>query len=491
MNLWLKLLVPINVAILVVWLAHTWWEVDSIERDFMGAEANALTHLAKGLASVHRERTGRGYAAFNRAAAEFGTLEVMLVDRRSVVLASNVEGRRGRAWRDAGIDAVLSGSRDSDWRRHDHAGTPVLDASVPVVVNGEVRSVVHVAKPLRALDASVAALRRRHIAFAGLLLVAVSVVVNILTFWFVIRPLRAVHERLRRDEWQAEHRGKRHGDEVQRLDRAVTEMLDEIHLQHTSLRDALEEKEGLLSEVTRLRDGLAEEVEHVRTELSAAQDSLLRAERLNLLSNLSAALAHELRNPLHIMRGTAETIARRHPKTAELVTYITEEGDRVERLIKELLDYARPLTPSAEPIDARELLARIRKRGCRRTGCTASCSFAVRGERCELCADPVLIEQALINLVTNACEAGPPIEMSVERDDSGGTRFTVTDNGPGIASTDLARVFEPFYTTKTKGTGLGLPVVQRIAELHGGTVALRRREGGGTVATLYIPERQP
>jgi signal transduction histidine kinase len=103
-------------------------------------------------------------------------------------------------------------------------------------------------------------------------------------------------------------------------------------------------------------------------------------------------------------------------------------------------------------------------------------------------ADPVLLEQAMLNLLTNACEAGgAPVELRADPDPLGGVRLSVIDCGSGIAAEDQPLVFEPFFTRKPTGTGLGLPVVQRIVELHGGSIELRRRPGGGTEAALHLP----
>ena len=105
-------------------------------------------------------------------------------------------------------------------------------------------------------------------------------------------------------------------------------------------------------------------------------------------------------------------------------------------------------------------------------------------------ADPVLLEQAVMNLVTNAREVSPEdaeIEIAATRDGDGTLVVSVADRGPGIADEDRTQVFEPFFTRKPQGTGLGLPAVQKIADLHEGSIELVPRDGGGTIARLRLP----
>jgi signal transduction histidine kinase len=171
---------------------------------------------------------------------------------------------------------------------------------------------------------------------------------------------------------------------------------------------------------------------------------------------------------------------------------IVEEVDRIERLVRELLDYTSPVALSIEPIDPQELLERVMCRGCSlRNGGTCGakgCSVSVADDAPQVFGDPVLLEQVLINLLTNACESGPgPVDLRAERDPDGGARLSVLDRGCGIPDAETALVFEPFYTRKATGTGLGLPMVQRIAELHRGFIQLEPRAGGGTIASLHIP----
>jgi len=224
----------------------------------------------------------------------------------------------------------------------------------------------------------------------------------------------------------------------------------------------------------------------------------MRAERIAAVAQLSGALAHELRNPLHIIRATAETAASRSPEVGDLADDIKEEVDRVNRLITELLNYSRPSDLQWQQVDLGELLEDVRRRICRGQ-CEHDhricdrCRIEVDPDLPTIEGDPVLLEQAVMNLFTNARDVSPEravIKMAARPKESGEVTITVADRGPGIDMDDRRRIFEPFFTRKEQGTGLGLPVVQRVADLHEGTIELDRRKGGGTIARLCLPAKR-
>jgi signal transduction histidine kinase len=185
----------------------------------------------------------------------------------------------------------------------------------------------------------------------------------------------------------------------------------------------------------------------------------------------------------------------RCPEVAELTNDIMEEVDRVNGLISKVLAYTRPSDVRRERVDVGRLLEAARSRMCRGV-------CRIEPSSCELCrvhadrglgsieGDPVLLEQAVLNLVSNAREASPegaPIELGARQLEDGQVELTVSDRGPGVADEDRHRVFEPFFTRRPDGVGLGLPAVQKIADLHQGSIRLEPRDGGGTVARLRLP----
>jgi nitrogen fixation/metabolism regulation signal transduction histidine kinase len=226
---------------------------------------------------------------------------------------------------------------------------------------------------------------------------------------------------------------------------------------------------------------------------------LLDAERLSGLGQMSAQIAHELRNPLNAIDGAAQYLRRRLADDAEVAEYaglIGDEVQRVNRFVAALLHVARPADPVLAPVALNRLLAQAAQKASLARG------LAEGAVRLELAPDlPVLdvdagmITEAVVNLLQNAFEAGgaePPV-LASRYEASGGDGTIVVevkDRGCGIPPDQVDEVLRPFVTTKPTGTGLGLVVVSRAVEQHRARFALSPREGGGTVATVRFPVRR-
>jgi signal transduction histidine kinase len=239
---------------------------------------------------------------------------------------------------------------------------------------------------------------------------------------------------------------------------------------------------------------LIEDLKSSYAELERTQKALVEKERLAALGELSAVIAHEVRNPLAILWNSIGALRRRlrpEGEVDELLAIMTEESQRLNRMVSDLLDYARPhlaeLRPEAlEPI-VRESIAAAR---------AANASRELRIEldapsslpRVE--ADARLLRQALLNLVANALQATPDggvVRVRVALDSPRDLRIEVIDEGPGLSSSASRRLFEPFFTTKPTGTGLGLALVKRIVDAHHGEVLARSNPKGGATFSLRLP----
>jgi two-component system sensor histidine kinase HydH len=215
---------------------------------------------------------------------------------------------------------------------------------------------------------------------------------------------------------------------------------------------------------------------------------------------LSAAIAHEVRNPL---QGIALTLAnlKEHlkPGAEPYVAVMFSEMDRLNALVGGILTFARPVPPQPAPAVLDEL--------CARAVDLASDRASQRGVRIELApgaageceVDPGQILQVILNLLLNAVDASPPGSSVVVRvepaarggDDAwdGGTSVVVQDHGTGIADDVRDKLFDPFFTTKPEGTGLGLAVSLQIVEEHGGTIQVENTPGGGATFRVELPVR--
>jgi len=210
--------------------------------------------------------------------------------------------------------------------------------------------------------------------------------------------------------------------------------------------------------------------------------------RLGLIGEMSAVLAHEIRNPLASLKGSAQLLAERLPEEGpdrRKADRIVHEAKRLETLIGELLDFARTGPIQRVATDPARLL-----RDCAGDVDAGEVAVDVSAAPASWMLDAPRVRQALTNLLRNALQASPadrPAEASVA-EVSGRLVFTVRDHGPGIQPGDEERIFAPFYTTRTAGTGLGLAVARRVAEMHDGTITASNAPGGGAVFRMMIPK---
>lgn len=237
----------------------------------------------------------------------------------------------------------------------------------------------------------------------------------------------------------------------------------------------------------------AESLERANAELRESTEQLRRAERLSVLGQIAAGLAHEIRNPLAGVKGALEIVTGRAvagTPEAEFSTIAMKELQRLEGLVQEFLDYARPKAPRLREGDLSEVLGRVVSLlGTQAERAGVSLSVAGGPPPETLRFDPEQLAQVVVNVVLNAVQASPAGADVVLRHGPRGGRYAieVLDRGSGIAPDARGRIFEPFFTTKDRGTGLGLAISQRIVTAHGGEIELEPREGGGTVARILLP----
>ncbi len=223
----------------------------------------------------------------------------------------------------------------------------------------------------------------------------------------------------------------------------------------------------------------------------AIEEQLRRAERLSLMGELSAVLAHEIRNPLGSIRGTAEILKDDFApgdRKYEFVEILVKETERLNRVVEEFLRQARPQPGTRERFDLAEelrMVATLVAAEAKRRGITLDMQVAA----VELSGDRDQLRQVVLNLLLNALHATPAegrVTLAVN-ENGAMIELQVTDTGSGIPPADLPRLFEPFFTTKEEGTGLGLAVAKRIVTAHGGTISVQSEEGEGTTVTLRLP----
>ncbi|MGB9206145.1 MAG: ATP-binding protein [Terriglobales bacterium] len=257
---------------------------------------------------------------------------------------------------------------------------------------------------------------------------------------------------------------------------------------------------------TELYRELAERLAETNRRLEHAQAEARRSERLAALGQLSAGLAHEIRNPLGVIKGSAEMLTQKLQASdeiaRELAGYISTEVNRLSALVTEFLDFARPLHAEPHPADLTALLDRVLQIVADRFNVKQETSKPVRVERHYASGLPLvpldesLCEQALLNLVQNAYEAmqdqdhGGTLRVEVQsamQNDREGVELRLTDTGPGVPAELREEIFNPFVTTKKTGVGLGLSIVSKIVDGHHGSIQVENAPASGAVFTLFFP----
>jgi two-component system, NtrC family, sensor histidine kinase HydH len=258
---------------------------------------------------------------------------------------------------------------------------------------------------------------------------------------------------------------------------------------------------------------LSATLEETNRQLQRAEAEARRAERLGALGQLSAGLAHEIRNPLGVIKGSAEMLAQKlqpsQPLAAELAGYISSEVNRLNALVARFLDFARPQRVDLHPVQIAQVVDRALE--------SVQNQFPnarVKVERDyvpalpEILADQQLCEQIFINLILNAFQAmcdetapgqpttappharAPVLRLGIAPDSTdgrAGVSVTVADSGPGIPPESREQIFNPFFTSKKDGVGLGLAIVAKFVDDHRGFIRLESNSGPGTRFRVFLP----
>jgi signal transduction histidine kinase len=250
-------------------------------------------------------------------------------------------------------------------------------------------------------------------------------------------------------------------------------------------------------EERRLREALAR-LRRTTRQIFEIEDQLHRADRLSALGQLTAGLAHEIRTPLASIQGAAEILAdpsTQAARRAEFGALLIEETQRLEQVLGSVLDYARSQKTGGRPAsDPRAVLDKVLTLlGKQMRNHRVMIETALPVDLPAATIPENLLQQVLLNVLLNALQAMPSGgTVRVEADKTGGRRtgglwMAISDTGPGIPPDRASRIFEPFFTTKSQGTGLGLPIIQKILARHGGRIRLDTDRPTGARFVIDLP----
>jgi two-component system sensor histidine kinase PilS (NtrC family) len=296
--------------------------------------------------------------------------------------------------------------------------------------------------------------------------------------------------------WAAAVAGIRNGRKISRGEGMVLQgagRMFPIGLSTTTFRQEAQEAPSVTAIFTDISD------------LKEVQELHMRAERLEAVAELSASLAHEIRNPLASIRSSVEQLARsKHADDDErfLAGLIVRESDRLSRLLSEFLDFSRVRATRFVPLDLHSVVVAVVRLIRAHPDCRPDATIMVEGSHTLLEGDEDLLHRVVANLVLNAVQAarGPmriivSVSMAQVTEIPHGTnlehavRLQIRDNGPGIPEEVREKLFQPFVSGRSGGSGLGLAIVQRAVEAHRGLVLVDSAPGSGTTFTIFLPAK--
>jgi two-component system sensor histidine kinase PilS (NtrC family) len=231
------------------------------------------------------------------------------------------------------------------------------------------------------------------------------------------------------------------------------------------------------------------------------RQEMRKQDRLAVVGELAAGLAHEIRNPVAVIRGAVEELQNGQAQDEtqrKLQSMALRESDHLNDIVGGFLDFAREPEMKREIFDVRDLALEVRElvdlEYNKADGYATRLECPI--EPCWVSADVSQLKQVLVNLARNAMEAMKPnsggtLRIMLSRQGLGPIELRFDDEGPGVPPDEMARIFEPFYTTKESGVGMGLAVCARIITAHDGTIRASSREGGGCSMIVHLPAAQP
>jgi two-component system, NtrC family, sensor kinase len=353
----------------------------------------------------------------------------------------------------------------------------------------KVLGVIDVTMDLSEVDGQIAWARRQVLIVSLVSVVAIFTVVALILFHFIEKPVKELVLGTKRISG---------GDLDHLIDVTTNDEMGHLAASFNQMTLDLQNAQKQIQEGIR---NLEQKVEERTVELKTTQSQLLHSEKLAAVGALAATVAHEINNPLTgvytYIRLMERKIDQGQNGAEEIGRYrgyldtMRREVERTTAIVQNLLDFTRPKDPLRKPMDLVKVMEESLALISNKLSLANIAVVKVLNPLPEIQADPAHMKQVFLNLLINACEAmeegGTLTIRSDHRPDTNTVTMSVRDTGVGIEEKDLARIFDPFFSTKKKGTGLGLSVVDGIVTRHGGKVEIDSAPGKGTDFRVTLP----
>jgi two-component system NtrC family sensor kinase len=353
-----------------------------------------------------------------------------------------------------------------------------------------VLGVLDVSLSLAATDRRIQEIKNKTIIFAAITILGVSFIIGLFIRKAVSRPVKELVEGTTRVA---------SGDFGYKI---TPRSQDEIGKLATSFNKMTQRLKSADNEIKELIRTLEVKVEERTEELKMAQNQLLQSEKLASIGKLAATIAHEINNPLNGILTYTKLIERKLaagtvteeeiPKFRSYLAIMERETERCSTIVRDLLDFARQKEPSLKSdVNINEVVAEALSLLKNQIALQEITLEKRYGRLPSLMADPMQLRQVFVNIILNSCEAMRnggrlAINTSFSKKEKM-VKVEIADNGIGIPEENLPKIFDPFFTSKEQGTGLGLSVVYGVINSHGGTIGVKSKVGEGTAITITLP----
>ena len=472
-------------AVLILLGGHGWIQLHEERADLDAAARRELTLMATAIRNavenaIRDSQEPDVTTLLEQLEVKDPAVDVFVFDEAGSTLGSS-EGAGGNLAKARGLARA---SAIDDPLHVEALGSGELAATTPLRIAGTAAGHLVVIRPLNALEADLADERQAVVWSAGLLITSLSLII-----WAVVR----LRVQVPMDRIIAGVRQIRGGELSVRIGLTGSDELSELAGEFDAMTESLERARVEIARAAEARERLETEMQ--------------RANRMAIVGEFAATLAHEIGSPLQVLHGRASDLAARQdlPRDAtRSATILVEQTERIHAIVERLLDVARRKAPGMVELDVEQQAGRMLElvsTHARRLGVRLDSHYEhvprVHG-------DPAQVQQVVLNLLQNALRATPrggTVRLSVSRssfarhaDDPprASVAITVEDTGNGIPEPHLDQVFEPFFTAwsddqQPKGTGLGLAVVRSIVHDHGGIVSVTNVPGGGACFVVHFP----
>ena len=328
----------------------------------------------------------------------------------------------------------------------------------------------------------------KSIIFITLIVIAVGIILSFFLVKIIVHPIRELM--LGTKKIAAGNLGYRvplnSNDEFRELANSFNSMATDMEIH---IRELNKEKKELLT-LKIAFENRSQELEETLEKVQSIQQDLIKSEKFATIGRLASSVAHELRNPLAAIKNISYFLSKlgtfAEPKAKQMVGMLSAEVQRANKIITDLLDYSKSKKLNKLSIDIVSFINKV----IPTVPLPTNIKLTTKLEQFEIVLDPDKITQVLINLITNARDAMPPeggeISISTKKENKF-CKIFVKDNACGMSEDTLSHLFEPLFTTKLKGIGLGLPIVKEIIDAHQGKIIVTSKKNVGTTFEIVLP----